>query len=497
MLKDLEKRDAFLNENQDRVLDGLYSAYDVELKSKKKTNSLSYLSIAIISVVILLIYTSFHYESVRDQLVGIYQNTKIEKNKVELELEPESPVVEMPVVELSTQEEVIVNIINLDTPEKNIEAEKYPTLKLDEFELIDTKIEKETELVVAKKLNLIDSIKFEIDGSNLNLLMSMPYEIDYLVYSLKHPERIIIEVENAELGFPLEDLDLLEPIVAIRYSINDKKRFKLILESNKTITIKKSFTSKSNDGHDLMVAMATYWEQDETSMKEENSLIEIIEHQVEEEKKTVFKGKIIKRSATKNINAYAGKQFQEAYAAYKQGDLTQSLRKLNILLDESPGHVNARLTTAMILSEQGHFELAYSVLNEGLIQYPENVEWITVYARILLNEEKIIEASSLLDKQSPEFSSNSEYYALQAAILQKLNEHEQSAKIYRDLLQVNPLKAVWWMGLGLSLESLKRYDDALYAYQKASNNSTLALESKLFISKRINRLNNILEDEST
>ena len=39
MLKDLEKRDAFLNEKSDEVLDGLYSAYDVELKDKKQSYS--------------------------------------------------------------------------------------------------------------------------------------------------------------------------------------------------------------------------------------------------------------------------------------------------------------------------------------------------------------------------------------------------------------------------------------------------------------------------
>ena len=38
MLNDLEKRDAFLNENADQVLDGLYSAYDLELTNKKKSN---------------------------------------------------------------------------------------------------------------------------------------------------------------------------------------------------------------------------------------------------------------------------------------------------------------------------------------------------------------------------------------------------------------------------------------------------------------------------
>ena len=36
MLNDLEKRDACLYEDQNAVIDGLYSAYDLELAEKKK-----------------------------------------------------------------------------------------------------------------------------------------------------------------------------------------------------------------------------------------------------------------------------------------------------------------------------------------------------------------------------------------------------------------------------------------------------------------------------
>ena len=103
----------------------------------------------------------------------------------------------------------------------------------------------------------------------------------------------------------------------------------------------------------------------------------------------------------------------------------------------------------------------------------------------------------ILQKKKPELAYNTGYYALEAAVLQKLEQHNEAARIYRDLLHVNPLKAVWWMGLGISLESLKRYEDALYAYQKASNNRTLANDSRQFIIQRITRLANLLEDESS
>jgi len=242
--------------------------------------------------------------------------------------------------------------------------------------------------------------------------------------------------------------------------------------------------------------MEYQWEGSEILEQEDIDLTEIVKKQVERGKNTVFKGELIKTPVNKDSNAYAEKLFQQAYIAYRKGNISESLKKLNMSLDQDGGHVNARSTLALILSNQDHIGLAYSVLNEGLIQYPDNFEWIKMYARLLLKEGKIVEARSILAKQSPEFSSNTEYYALQAAILQKLSEHEEAAKIYRDLLQVNPLKAVWWMGLGISLESMKRYDDALYAYQKAFNNPSLVQDSLEFLSHRIKRLSNLLEDES-
>ena len=198
-----------------------------------------------------------------------------------------------------------------------------------------------------------------------------------------------------------------------------------------------------------------------------------------------------------DLNAYAEKLFRQGYKDYKNGDISNSLKKLNMALDQDAAHVNARSTLATILSKQGHNELAYSILNEGLIQYPEQAEWLKVYARFLLNEGKVLESKNILEQHSPPLSVNVEYYALKAAILQKLNEHNQSAKIYRNLLQFNPTKSVWWMGLGISLESLKRYEDALYAYQKASTNTSLANESRVFISQRITLLSNLIKDESS
>lgn len=485
MLNDLEKRDAFLNENQDTILDGLYSAYDLEVEQKRKSYSSSVIFVTLftlLSIAAVLYYSlpfNFHIESEQPFII------KSEYFENETVLNEENTEVK---IESSASE---------DNVNKNKSTQ---FLKLDDSLLIKAPVSN-NEPTVSSSLNRIEGVYFETNQNGINLVMKMPNDIDYLVYGLKNPNRIVIEVNNAELGFLLEELQAVEPIVAIRYSINEENRFKLVLETEQQLTIRKTTSIRDNGTNDLVVFMDYEWPNNIAHENNEeiltNELYDIVDKQVELEKETVYKGELVKTPVTQDINAYAEKLFRQAYKDYKNGNISQSLKRLNMALDQDSSHVNARSTLATILSKQGHIELAYSILNEGLIQYPEKIEWVTVYARLLLNEGKVVEASELIAKHSPELSVNVDYYALKAAILQKLNEHNESAKIYRDLLQFNPLNSTWWMGLGISLESLKRYADALYAYQKASNNSSLVGESKNFINQRITMLSNLLKDESS
>lgn len=483
MLNDLEKRDAFLHEKQDFVLDGLYSAYDLELEQKKKMGPSTLVLISIITVVSIVLLSVYMYLNDAEQYLVEFNN---EKHTEELHsLTDDNDKKEN---ELSNK---IENDITNDT-------DRF--LKLDDNLLINGIFAKDGQ-VESKSLNLIKEIFFDTNEQGINLVMKMPEDIDYLVYGLNKPNRIVIEVSDAELGILIEDLEPIEPIVAIRYSINENNRFKLVLETDQPLTIRKTTASSNNGLNDLVIAMDYRWQNGFVAKNEnnesENIINEIVDNQANLEQETVFKGELVKTPINENVNAYAEKLFREGYKNFKNGAISKSLKKLNMALDQDSSHINARSTLATVLSKQGHIELAYSVLNEGLIQYPEQTEWLKVYARLLLSEGKFVEANARLEKNSPTLSSNAEYYALKAAILQKLNEHNKSAKIYRDLLQLNPAKSVWWMGLGISLESLKRYEDALYAYQKASTNTSLANESRSFINQRISRLTNLLKDESS
>jgi Tfp pilus assembly protein PilF len=490
MLSDLEKRDAFLKENQDIVLDGLYSAYDIELEERSKSNSLVRTFILLILLIITLssAYLIWQEENNYASIVTINEATELE-------------VVDEPFSgpELSSIEaDNAVDNVTLIHEEKNTNSSVNNAdrlLKLESSLSLNTPLE--TDIETSNNVtNRVESIYFQTSGAGINLVLKMPNDIDYLVYGLRQPNRTVIEIENAELGFMLEELEPVDPIVAIRYSIGENRRLKLVLESDKPLTIKKSMTSKNENIHDLVVVMEYEWDNQDLIDDAEVELYNIVEKNVVTEDKNVFKGELIKTPVNNNADAYVEKLFQRAYMQYKQGNISESLKLLNNVLDLDAGHINARSTLALILSQQGQTDIAYSILNEGLIQFPAQTDWITMYARFLLQDDKLIEAKNMLVKHSPNINEFTEYYALYAAVLQKMNNHDNAARIYRDLLQINPVNSVWWMGLGISLESLKRYEHALYAYQKAFKNPELAIDSRHFLSQRIKMLSNLLKDES-
>ncbi len=484
MLNDLEKRDAFLYEKENTVLNGLYSAYDVELNTRQKSHSLNV--VLIISLFLVAVgIASYHL--------------------LDYEFGPEPRVASHETIKQINISQTMQQTATASTPVKDNAEElvatkpditPIPNLKLDESLFIETQQEiVEANSILGNKLNRIEDIYLERNDNEISLVMQMPEDIDYLVYGLSNPSRVVVEINQAELGFPLEQFEPIEPIVAVRYSINKDNRFKLVLESEQSLQIRKSISNQQNNKHNLVVQMHSAWQDD--PQQEQAVISQAVDHQVQTEKEIVFKGELTKNWVNKNSDAYSDNLFKAAYAAYQSGDVTKSLKQLNRVLDQNPLHVNARSTLALILSKQGHNELAYSILNEGLIQNPEQTDWIKVYARLLLGEEKVLEAKQVMLRHTPEITNHTEYFALLSAIMQKLNQHDESARLYRNLLQINPAKSVWWMGLGISLESLKRYQDALYAYQKAYNNPALATESRQFVMQRISQLTGLIKDESS
>jgi len=163
----------------------------------------------------------------------------------------------------------------------------------------------------------------------------------------------------------------------------------------------------------------------------------------------------------------------------------QSLREV-LLLDFA--HLQARQTLAALLFREQAYDDAIEVLDLGRIQHPRHVPFRLLLARIHTERGQDPLAVELLEQLQPAVAQNSDYYGLLAALYQRSAQHQKAASVYQKLLNSYPGKAVWWMGLGLSLQSSQQNSDALIAYNKALQTKGLTAELRRFIKSRIVQL---------
>jgi Flp pilus assembly protein TadD len=61
-----------------------------------------------------------------------------------------------------------------------------------------------------------------------------------------------------------------------------------------------------------------------------------------------------------------------------------------------------------------------------------------------------------------------DHHLLLALAHRQAGDHAAAAEVYRRLSEVAPGRARVWLGLGVSLEALERFDEATTAYRRAA-----------------------------
>jgi len=177
--------------------------------------------------------------------------------------------------------------------------------------------------------------------------------------------------------------------------------------------------------------------------------------------------------------------YAEATHVLQQGKTEQAKQLLQKILTLDFTHIQTRETLSALLFKGREYEKAIEVLELGRIQHPKQVSFTLLLARIYTEQGRDPSAVDLLERIKPSVAQNSDYYALLAALYQRGAQYNKAALVYEKLLKVFPSRAVWWMGLGLSLQTTERKQDALLAYQKALAAEGLTVELKRFIKSRM------------
>ena len=181
-------------------------------------------------------------------------------------------------------------------------------------------------------------------------------------------------------------------------------------------------------------------------------------------------------------------QIEEASAYYESRNFGEGDTRLAAILEQEPLHVQARSLYASSLADRGQTAQAGELLAAGLEINPANAVWARQYAHILVADDKVTEAVSVLRRSLPALENNEQYYAFYAALLQRMTRHQEAATYYQSLLTRQPGKSLWWMGLAISQEALQSPAQALASYRRAMQGNSLNQELKQYVSRQIGRL---------
>lgn len=194
--------------------------------------------------------------------------------------------------------------------------------------------------------------------------------------------------------------------------------------------------------------------------------------------------------AEDNSSQLGGMVKKLSYDTTVYDDYIQMNKSVNLLVpfvEQHPDFVPARKTLMLLLLKENKLNQALHIVDTGLTLRPGYLPFVQLKAKTLVQLGKADQALMLLQTSAPAMEENPDYYSFIAALAQREHHFLLAQTIYERLLSLQPDNSIWWMGLGISLESLRKNAAALEAYQK-SNTSRLSPELKVYVENRMHAL---------
>ncbi len=180
--------------------------------------------------------------------------------------------------------------------------------------------------------------------------------------------------------------------------------------------------------------------------------------------------------------------FREGHALAHAGRRAHAEQAFVRALEIAPAHHKVRGALALLLSSSGRSAEAIALLEVGRALDPGVHQLALLQARLLAEQGASEGALLVLQQEPPPIIDAPEYHAFLAAMLQRLGRPLEASQLYGTVLQIEPERPRWWMGLGISLEEMGRPDEALSAYQVAHSIGELDHDSGRFVQRRIRKL---------
>lgn len=184
----------------------------------------------------------------------------------------------------------------------------------------------------------------------------------------------------------------------------------------------------------------------------------------------------------------AESEFRKATALLNQGRVAEAIDGYKSTLQQDGAHAAARQALVGLLLENRRMDEAQQFLQEGLNLDPNRSAYAMLLARIQVERGDLQGAHDLLNKHAGSASGDADYHAFDAALLQRLGRHKEAVAGYQAALRLVPRAALWWMGMGISLQADNRGVEALDAFRHAKSAGGLSPALLTFVDQRMKQL---------
>ncbi len=184
----------------------------------------------------------------------------------------------------------------------------------------------------------------------------------------------------------------------------------------------------------------------------------------------------------------AENEYRKATASLHQGRLAEAQEGFEAALSLYPGFNAARQALVGLLVEAKKLADAERVLQDGLAQSPAQIGFAMALARLQVDRGDTAQAAATLRKGLDYAQGSPEYIAFLAAVLQRQGRHEEAIEQFQAALRQKPASGVWWLGLGISLQTANRTADAQEAFLRARATNNLSPELSAFAEQRLRQL---------
>lgn len=194
-------------------------------------------------------------------------------------------------------------------------------------------------------------------------------------------------------------------------------------------------------------------------------------------------------------NSLAENHYRKAivFAQRKQFDTAET--ELNQVLQLNERHIEARELLVSLLLKRHAVDAAIAMLETGIRLTPSHAKFALWAAQLHSKLGVPQHAQQLLEQHVQQFNQRPDYLGALASLYQQTDRQTQAHKHFLKAAALAPEDGRWWLGVGMTAETLEDWNGALDAYRRVTDFSFINSSLRQFAQQRLMFVQNQLQQQ--